>query len=71
MFQDLQDTSIRGDLVEQRRLQTQTELLDRYRQDLEQEKMVITTTLCLFHNDSDFIDGGHQVAFRCSFCRMP
>ncbi|KAG1941287.1 switch-associated protein 70 [Pimephales promelas] len=39
MSKDLQDTSIRGDLVEQRRLQTQTELLDRYRQDLEQEKM--------------------------------
>ncbi|XP_059373299.1 switch-associated protein 70-like [Carassius carassius] len=35
----LQDTSVRGDLEEQRRLQTQIELLDQYRRDLEQEKM--------------------------------
>uniref|UniRef100_A0A9J8AS92 Switch-associated protein 70 n=1 Tax=Cyprinus carpio carpio TaxID=630221 RepID=A0A9J8AS92_CYPCA len=39
MTKKLQEASVRGDLVEQRRLQTQIELLDQYRRDLEQEKM--------------------------------
>ncbi|XP_052456992.1 switch-associated protein 70-like [Carassius gibelio] len=39
MTKKLQDASVRGDLEEQRRLQTQIELLDQYRRDLEQEKM--------------------------------
>uniref|UniRef100_A0A9J7YCR5 Switch-associated protein 70 n=1 Tax=Cyprinus carpio carpio TaxID=630221 RepID=A0A9J7YCR5_CYPCA len=40
MTKNLQEASMRGDLEEQRRLQTQNELLDQYRRDLEQEKMV-------------------------------
>uniref|UniRef100_A0A9J7XM82 Switch-associated protein 70 n=1 Tax=Cyprinus carpio carpio TaxID=630221 RepID=A0A9J7XM82_CYPCA len=39
MTKNLQEASMRGDLEEQRRLQTQNELLDQYRRDLEQEKM--------------------------------
>uniref|UniRef100_A0A8C1Y6G5 Switch-associated protein 70 n=1 Tax=Cyprinus carpio TaxID=7962 RepID=A0A8C1Y6G5_CYPCA len=39
MTKKLQEASVRGDLEEQRRLQTQIELLDQYRRDLEQEKM--------------------------------
>ncbi|KAI2662185.1 Switch-associated protein 70 [Labeo rohita] len=39
LSKDLQEASLRGDLEEQRRLKTQTELLDQYRRDLEQEKM--------------------------------
>ncbi|XP_016377115.1 switch-associated protein 70-like isoform X1 [Sinocyclocheilus rhinocerous] len=39
MNKKLQEASSRGDLEEQRRLQTQIELLDQYRRDLEQEKM--------------------------------
>ncbi|KAF4110599.1 switch-associated protein 70 [Onychostoma macrolepis] len=39
MTKNLQEASMRGDLEEQRRLQTQKELLDQYRRDLEQEKM--------------------------------
>ncbi|XP_051756811.1 switch-associated protein 70 [Ctenopharyngodon idella] len=38
-MKNLHEASLRGDLEEQRRLQTQAELLERYRQDLEQEKM--------------------------------
>lgn len=48
MWQNLQEASMRGDLEEQRRLQTQKELLDQYRRDLEQEKMV-TATLTMSH----------------------
>uniref|UniRef100_A0A8C1WAV7 Switch-associated protein 70 n=1 Tax=Cyprinus carpio TaxID=7962 RepID=A0A8C1WAV7_CYPCA len=40
MTKNLEEASMRGDLEEQRRLQTQNELLDQYRRDLEQEKMV-------------------------------
>ncbi|XP_052417961.1 switch-associated protein 70 [Carassius gibelio] len=39
MSKNLQEASMRGDFEEQRRLQTQNELLDQYRRDLEQEKM--------------------------------
>ncbi|XP_073693143.1 switch-associated protein 70 [Garra rufa] len=39
LSKNMQEASARGDLEEQRRLQAQTELLDQYRRDLEQEKM--------------------------------